>query len=283
MAADAGIGGVVDAHVHVWDLQAQDHGWIPPGSPIRRDYGLADLRSTLAGTPVERVVLVQVINDAGETRAFLEHARGEDLVAGVVGWIDLGRPDIDEALDALAGDPTLVGIRHQALAEADPAGWLRSPAVQRGLSVLEARGLPFDLMFRPEHFPAAVEAVRAHPSLTFVLDHLGKAPIASGQVEPWASGLRTLAAEPNVSCKISGIHTIAAPGADYADLAPFLEVAVEAFTPARVVFGSDWPVSTQAASYADVVDTAIRACASLSAAEREAVLGVNARELYGLT
>ena len=274
--------GVVDAHVHVWDLQAQNHGWIPPGSPIRRDYGLGDLRSTVAGTPVERVVLVQVINDAAETRAFLEHARAEELVAGVVGWIDLGRPDLDEALDALAGEPALVGIRHQALAEADPSGWLRSPEVQRGLSALEARGLPFDLMFRPEHFPAAVETVRAHPSLRFVLDHLGKAPIASGQLEPWATGLRRLAAEPNVSCKLSGIHTIAAPDATYADLAPFVEVALEAFTPARVVFGSDWPVSLQAASYADVVETAIRACAALSPAERSAVLGGNARQLYGL-
>jgi L-fuconolactonase len=273
---------VVDAHVHVWDLQAHDHGWMPQDSPIRRDFGLDELRSTVADTPVESVVLVQVINDADETRAFLEHARAEELVAGVVGWIDLARPDLDAALDALAGDPALVGIRHQALAEGDPASWLRSPAVQRGLSLLEARGLPFDLMFRPEHFPAAAEAVRAHPSLRFVLDHLGKAPIASGQLEPWASGLRTLAAEPNVSCKISGVHTIAAPGAGYADLAPFLEVALEAFTPARVVFGSDWPVSLQAAPYADVVDTAVRACAALSLAERSAVLGGNARALYGL-
>lgn len=272
---------VVDAHVHVWDLQIHDHGWMPPDSPIRRNFGLDDLRSTVAGTPVESVVLVQVINDADETCAFLEHARNEDLVAGVVGWIDLARPDLDEALDALAGS-ALVGIRHQALAEADPAGWLRSPAVQRGLSVLEARGLPFDLMVRPEHFSPAVDAVRAHPSLRFVLDHLGKAPIASGELEPWTSGLRTLAAEPNVACKLSGIHTIAAPGAAYADLAPFLEVATEAFTPARMMFGSDWPVSLQATTYADVVDTATRACAELSADERSAVLGGNARRVYGL-
>jgi L-fuconolactonase len=137
-------------------------------------------------------------------------------------------------------------------------------------------------MIRPEHFPAAVESVRAHPSLRFVLDHLGKAPIASGQLEPWASGLRRLAAEPNVWCKLSGIHTIAAPGATYPDLEPFVEVALEAFTPARLVFGSDWPVSRQAVAYAQVCDTAIRACASLSPAERAAVLGGAAREVYGL-
>ncbi|TFV93794.1 amidohydrolase [Blastococcus sp. CT_GayMR20] len=273
---------VVDAHVHVWDLQAHDHGWMPPDAPIRRDFGLDDLRSAVAGTEVSSVVLVQVINDADETRVFLEHARSEELVAGVIGWIDLARPDVDEALGALAGDPALVGIRHQALAETDPAGWLRSDAVQRGLEALDALGLPFDLMIRPEHFPAAVESARAHPSLRFVLDHLGKAPIASGQVEPWATGLRALAAEPNVWCKLSGIHTIAAPGATYADLAPFADVAMEAFTPARVVFGSDWPVSLQRASYADVVQTAARACAALAPAERSAVLRGNAREVYGL-
>lgn len=275
---------VVDAHVHVWDLAAQEHAWIPPESPIRRSFAIADLRSALEGTPVRRVVLVQVINDASETRAFLAQAAAESsLVAGVVGWIDLARPDIGDALDELADAGTLVGIRHQALAEADPSAWLRSPHVQRGLAVLEARALPFDLMIRPEHFPAALESVRAHPSSRFVLDHLGKAPIAAGQREPWATGLRTLAAEPNVWCKLSGVHTIAPPNWTYADLAPFVETTLDAFTPARVIFGSDWPVSLQAATYGDVLQAAERACAPLSDAERARVMRENARLVYGLT
>jgi L-fuconolactonase len=274
---------VVDAHVHLWDLGAQEHAWIASGSPIRRSFGPADLRSALAGTPVRRVVLVQVVNDAAETRTFLAHAREDRLVAGVVGWVDLARPDVGDALDELADGGALVGIRHQALAEADPSAWLRSPQVQRGLTALEARGLPFDLMIRPEHFPAAVEAVRAHPSMRFVLDHLGKAPIAAGRPEPWGTGLRTLAAEPNVWCKLSGVHTIAPPDWTYADLAPFVETALDAFTPARVIYGSDWPVSLQAATYAEVLQAAGQACAPLSAAERAGVLGRNARLVYGLS
>lgn len=273
---------VVDAHVHVWDLGAHEHAWIPPHSPIRRSFGTADLRSVLEGTPVRRVVLVQVVNDAEETRTFLAHARTEPLVAGVVGWVDLARPDIADAVDELADGGALVGIRHQALAEADPSAWLRSPDVQRGLAALESRGLPFDLMIRPEHFPAAGEVVRAHPSMRFVLDHLGKAPIASGRLEPWAAGLRTLAAEPNVWCKLSGVHTIAPPEWTYADLAPFVETALDAFTPARVLFGSDWPVSLQAATYAVVLQAAEQACAPLSDAERAGVLRENARLVYGL-
>jgi L-fuconolactonase len=273
---------VVDAHVHVWDLAAQDHAWIPPGSPIRRDFGLEELRAALDGTPVESAVLVQVINDADETDALLRHARADELIAGVVGWVDLTRPDLAEALTALGADGTLVGIRHQALAEADPSGWLRSAAVQRGLAALDARGLPFDLMIRPEHFPAALETVRAHPSLRFVLDHLGKAPIATGELEPWASGLRQLAAEPNVCCKLSGVHTIAPPDWAPSDITPFVDVALEAFGADRLVFGSDWPVSRQAATYAQVVGFAADACASLSPAERVGVLGGNARRMYGL-
>jgi L-fuconolactonase len=274
--------GVVDAHVHVWDLAAHDHAWIPPDSPIRRDFGMAELHATLAGTPVDTVVLVQVINDAGETESFLRHGRADDLVAGVVGWIDLARPDVADALAALADGGMLVGIRHQALAEADPSGWLRSPAVQRGLAALDTIGLPFDLMIRPEHFPAAIESARAHPSLRFVLDHLGKAPIASGELEPWATGLRELAAEPNVWCKLSGVHTIAPRNWTTADITPFTGVALEAFGADRLVFGSDWPVSTQAATYAQVVGFATDACASLSPAERAGVLGGNARLVYGL-
>jgi L-fuconolactonase len=182
-------GAVIDAHVHLWDLAVRDQPWIPAGSPIRRSFDLDDLRAALAGTAVERVVLVQVVNDAGETADFLA-AAGDDLVAGVVGWADLTAPGFPDELSALTATGHLVGLRHQALAEPDPAGWLASPAVGRGLGELERAGLPLDLMIRPEHFPAAVEVARAHPSVRFVLDHLGKPPIAAGEPEPWATGLR---------------------------------------------------------------------------------------------
>jgi L-fuconolactonase len=273
---------VIDAHVHVWDLAVRDQPWIPDGSPIRRTCTLADLHAVVGETPVERVVLVQVINDAGETADFLAAAADDDLVAGVVGWADLADPAFPAVLARLAAAGPLVGIRHQALAEADPAGWLTSPAVGRGLAELERAGLPFDLMLRPEHLGAAIAVARSHPSLTFVLDHLGKPPIAAGRLEPWASAVRELAAEPNVSCKLSGVHTIAAPGWRTADLAPFLDAALEAFGPDRLLFGSDWPVSAQAAPYRQVVETAEGAYRALSAAERAAVLGHNARRVYGL-
>ena len=273
---------MIDAHVHVWDLAAREQGWIPPGSPIRRTFTLADLRSALAGTAVEQVVLVQVINDADETADFLRLAAQDDVVAGVVGWADVASPQFAQVLAALTATGRLVGVRHQALTEADPAGWLSSRAVRRGLADLERAGLPFDLIVRPEHFSAVAAVARAHPSLWLVLDHLGKPPIASGELEPWARGLRQLADLPNLSCKLSGLHTIAAPGWTYPDLAPFLDVALTSFGPDRILFGSDWPVCTQAASYVEAVDVARNACVNLTPAEQSAVLGHNARRIYRL-
>jgi L-fuconolactonase len=148
--------------------------------------------------------------------------------------------------------------------------------------VLDRAGLAFDLMLRPEHLPTAVVIARAHPSLRLVLDHLGKPPVASGRLEPWAGQLRRLAAEPNVSAKLSGLQTMAARDWSPADLDPFVTTALDAFGPDRLLFGSDWPVSTSAASYADVVAVAERACEGLSATERAGVLGGNATWTYRL-
>jgi L-fuconolactonase len=275
--------GAVDAHAHVWDLVARDQPWIPAGSPIRRTFTLTDLRAAIAETPVDRVVLVQVVNDADETADFLNMAAAEDCIVGVVGWADLGAPAIGEALAMMLCAPgPLVGVRHQALAETDPTGWLRSAAVQRGLAELDRLGVPFDLIVRPEHCGVAAAVARAHPSLQFVLNHLGKPPIASGELERWATEVRLLAAEPNVACKLSGLPTLAPRSWGIGDVAPFLDVALEAFGPSRLLFGSDWPVCTSAASYAETYELAAFACRGLSAPEATAVLGGNARRIYGL-
>lgn len=272
---------MIDAHVHLWDLAVRDQPWIPAASPIRRTFGPDDLRAVVGETPVERVVLVQVLNDPGETADLLA-AADDDLVAGVVGWADLAASAVADVLGELAATGPLVGVRHQALAEPDPAGWLTSAPVCRGLAALEAAQLPCDLMLRPEHLGAAVAVARAHPSLWFVLDHLGKPPIATGPLEPWATALGSLAAEPNVSCKLSGVHSIAPQDWTPADLDPYLGTALDVFGADRLLFGSDWPVSTQAASYAQVLAVAERACRTLSPGERTAVLGDNARRVYGL-
>jgi L-fuconolactonase len=273
----------VDSHAHLWDLDRHDQGWIGVDSPIRRNFGTDDLRVAIASTPISRVLLVQVINDEAETWDFLECSAREELVAGVVGWTDIAAPKVSDKLGALMATGHLVAIRHQLLAEPDPIAWLQRSDVHRGLVELARSNLVFDLLIRSEHFAAAIDVVRAHSSLQFVLNHIGKAPIAAGKLEPWATGLRQLAAEPNVACKLSGMMTIANMNSwTYDDIRPFAEVVVEAFGPSRLMFGSDWPVSTQAASYGEVFEVNQLICSQLSESERDDVLRGTARTIYGI-
>jgi L-fuconolactonase len=275
----------VDAHHHVWDLSVRDQDWIGQDSPLRRDFTVADLAPEARAAGVDRTVLVQTITVPEETPEFLRLAAEHELIAGVVGWTDLTRPGVAEELARLRGLPGgahLKGIRHQVQGEPDP-GWLLRPDVRRGLAAVADAGLVYDLVVLPHQLPACAEAAASLPHLTFVLDHLGKPPIATGEREPWASGLRALAALPNTVAKLSGLVT----EADHAtwttgDLRPYADTALDAFGPDRLMFGSDWPVCTLAAAYGRVLETAEELTAGLSAAERTALYEGTARRVYDL-
>ncbi|WP_422647012.1 aldo/keto reductase [Actinoalloteichus caeruleus] len=279
--------GRVDAHHHVWRLGDRPQPWIDPVgmAAIHRDFTLGDLRPVAEARGVTATVLVQTVPDPGETEELLALADSDDLVSGVVGWVDLAGGGVADELERLRGLPggrRLVGVRHGVQDEVDER-WLCRPEVRRGLRAVADAGLVFDLLTLPRQLPAAVETVSASPDLTFVLDHLSKPAIARGAVRDWESDLRRLARSPNVCCKLSGLVT----EADHErwsveDLRPYVTVALDAFGPHRVLFGSDWPVCLLAAEYGTVVATAEELTRELGAAERAAVFGGTARRVYGL-
>jgi L-fuconolactonase len=273
---------VVDAHHHVWDLTVRDQDWIAEDSPIRRDFTVKDLVPEARAAGVDRTVLVQTVTVPEETPEFLALADEHELIAGVVGWTDLTRPDVADELARLRelpGGRYLKGIRHQVQGEPDPE-WLLRPDVRRGLTAVADAGLVYDLVVLPHQLPACTKAAASLPGLTFVLDHLGKPPIASGILEPWAFGLRALAALPNTVCKLSGMVT----EADLAswtidDLRPYADVVLEVFGPDRLMFGSDWPVCTLAATYGDVLGTARRLTGP---SDHARIFGATATRVYDL-
>lgn len=277
----------IDAHHHVWDLSVRDQDWItgPELAPLRRNFGIEDVEPEARAAGVTGTVLVQTIAVAEETPEFLALAEESDLIAGVVGWTDLTRPDVADELARLTelpGGRYLKGIRHQVQAEPDPE-WLLREDVRRGLAAVAAAGLAYDLVVLPHQLSACVQAAERHPELTFVLDHLGKPPIASGALEPWATAVRALAALPNTTCKLSGMVT----EADWkswqpSDLAPYADTVLDAFGPSRLMFGSDWPVCVLAASYAEVAQTAGQLTEKLSEGEREEIFGSTATRVYRL-
>ncbi|KMS76343.1 amidohydrolase [Streptomyces viridochromogenes] len=275
---------LVDAHHHVWDLSVRDQDWItgPELRPLRRNFTVADLAAEARVAGIDRTVLVQTVTVPEETPEFLALAAEHELIAGVVGWTDLTRPDVAEELARLRelpGGGYLKGIRHQVQGEPDPE-WLLRADVRRGLAALTDAGLVYDLVVLPHQLSACVKAAADHAGLTFVLDHLGKPPIASGEREPWETAVRSLAALPNTVCKLSGMVT----EADLAswrvdDLRPYADVVLDAFGPGRLMFGSDWPVCTLAASYGQVLDTARELT---GASDRRQIFEATAIRVYDL-
>jgi L-fuconolactonase len=278
---------IIDAHHHLWDPAKHDYPWMDGEAlaPLRRPYTVDDLWEVTDGR-VAHTVLVQTISDQSETAGFLSTAGANDgLIKGVVGWVDLTVPDVADHIAELRAGPggdRLVGIRHQVQDEADP-GWLARPEVLRGLRAVGAAGLAYDLLVLVSQLRVATEVVRQLPELRFVLDHLAKPGIAAGEWEPWASRIAELAAEPNVTAKLSGLVTEAS-WTDWTagQIVPYAKHALDVFGADRLMYGSDWPVCTLAAGYDEVWDLAGTLIQDLSEGERSAILGGTAERVYEL-
>jgi L-fuconolactonase len=276
----------IDAHHHFWDTTRHDYPWMTDElAPIKRPFAPADLVPHLSATGVVGTVLVQTRSDLDETREFLSIAAANDFVRGVVGWVDLTSPGVADDLAELRAGPggeKLVAIRHQVHDEPD-AEWLLQPSVRRGLSAVAASGLAYDLLVRTRELPSAVAVVREMSDARFVLDHLAKPPFVSGDLSAWTPLVRELARSENVVAKLSGLVTEADWHAwSAATLQPAVDVALEAFGPRRLLFGSDWPVCTLAGSYEQVVQTAQTLTAALSDDERDQVFRATATRAYGV-
>src|SRR5579872_4846386 len=231
---------VVDSHQHFWDPAQADYPWMTDDvARLRRRFGPEDLEPLLRECGVAGTVVVQARQSLQETHELLALAQDTPFLLGVVGWVDL-TGDVTAQLAELQGP--LVGARHLVHDEPDP-GWLLRDAVQRGIDVLGAAGLVYDLLVRTRELPAAIETVRRHPETTFVLDHVAKRPVDDGE---WADRVAELAELPNVACKLSGLFTESRPKDTVAQ-------ALEWFGPDRCMFGSDWPVSLLASEYGDAL------------------------------
>ncbi|MCS3416495.1 MULTISPECIES: amidohydrolase family protein [unclassified Pseudomonas] len=257
---------IIDTHQHFWNLSTGTYPWMAGDAmrPLRRHFGPQDLQPLLVENGISATIIVQCRHDMAETRDLLAIAASHDFVIGVVGWVDLESGNVPgqiDALRALPGGDKLVGIRHNVHDELD-AEWLCRPAVQDAVGAVISAGLTFDLLVRSRELPAATLLVRRHPQGRFVLDHLAKPPIAQGFSHTWHEALKLLAESDNVWCKVSGLVTEAAPGASVETFDHYTQIALAVFGQSRVLFGSDWPVCTLAATYLKVKTVAERLVAA---------------------
>lgn len=274
---------LIDSHIHFWDPQAREHAWLRSAPALNRRFGPSDVE--FGSRVPDGLVFVEADCHPGQALSEIDWvgslAEGGAAVVGIVAHapLELGS-QVEVVLDQLAGRPLVVGVRR--LLQHEPPALLADPALVEGTRQLAARGLTSDLCVTPEQLPAVVKLVRACPETSFVLDHLGKPAVGERFPDEWGQDIRELASYPNVNCKLSGLATIAGPGWGAGDVLPHLRHALEAFGPSRCLFGSDWPVALESASYEDWLDAVLEALEGLGQTERAGVLGGNAIRVYDL-
>ena len=273
----------IDAHQHFWHYSAEEYGWIGEDMAVlRRDHLPVDFVPLLVSANMGGSVAVQARQSLQETRWLLELAEENSFIRGVVGWVDLRSPELRGQLERFSAHERFCGVRHVLQDEPDDKFMLRAD-FQRGLRLLADYGLTYDLLLLPRHLPVACEVVARYPDQPFILDHIAKPMIRQGALEPWATDIRRLADFPNVVCKVSGMVTEAAWHQwQQTDFEPFLAVVFEAFGSRRIMYGSDWPVCSVAASYSGVVGILSTYTEKLSGEEKADIWGGTASRFYGL-
>ncbi len=270
----------IDAHQHFWTLARGDYGWLTPAlGPIHRDFSPADLEPLLARHGICHTILVQAAPTEAETAFLLDLAANTPFVAGVVGWTDFDAGDSAERIALLAGNDLLLGLRPMVHDIAEE-GWLARPALAPAFHAMAEHGLVFDALLKPRHIAPMLQVLARHPGLAVVIDHGAKPDLVRGELSAWRAGMTALAAHPKVFCKLSGLVTEARTDWTLATLRPVVEHLLAAFGPGRLIWGSDWPVVTLRASYAQWFGAADALLAGLPGPQREAILGGNARRLY---
>lgn len=272
----------IDSHQHFWRFDPQRDAWITDDmSVIQRDFLPEDLQPLLRQHQLDGCIAVQADTSEKETQFLLELADQHPFIKGVVGWLDLCNDVIDERLQYFSKYKKLKGLRH--IVQSEPDGFMVREDFQQGISALEKYNLTYDILIFPHQLEEAIKLVEAFPKQKFILDHGAKPYIKDGKIEPWKSQMETLARFENVVCKVSGLTTEADwKHWDHVSMKRYLDVIFNAFGTKRTLFGSDWPVSLLAGTYAETIALVENYISKFSETEQQQIMGLNAKTWYHL-
>jgi L-fuconolactonase len=272
----------IDSHQHFWAYSRDEYGWIDESmGVIARSFGPEDLRPQLGANRVDGCIAVQARTTDNENEYLLDLADRFPFILGVVGWADLKGPTLRERLTALSTHKRFVGVRE--ILQGQPDTRFLNDAFVAGLRLVGELDLAYDVLVYAPQLEAVAELLRrARPDQRLVLDHLGKPDIRGRGFNDWAVRIRALARDrPNLCCKISGMVTEAAAGWTFEELRPYMDEALAAFGPKRLMFGSDWPVCLlNASDYGAVHDVVAEWARPLGADAVSDIFGGTARRFY---
>lgn len=278
---------IVDAHVHLFDVNRLNYPWLASVPAINKTFLPADYDRLRGGVEVEKIVFAEVAVDdrqhVEEAEFITELAQNEPRIQGMVAAAALEQGDaITPTLERLCELSLTKGIRRLLEAQSDPEFCLQ-PKFIEGVKLLPRYGLTFDICIKHFQLGNTLKFVRQCPEVPMVLDHIGKPGIRHDLIEPWWSQIKQLAEFPNVKCKISGVVTEADHDSWRPEqISPYLCRIIEVFGFDRIMYGSDWPVSELTHRYRDWVDMVDKVTAGCSEEERRKLFRDNAIAFYRL-
>jgi L-fuconolactonase len=279
---------VVDTHQHLWDLTKFRLPWIQQGSPLARSFLIPDFLNATDGLNILKAVYMEVDVDPAQQTAEAEYIldickRGNTpTVAAVIS----GRPaskGFKAYLEPFKGSRYIKGVRQVLHNAGIPAGYCLSADFIKGIRLLGEFGMSFDICVRPGELLDAAKLIDACPDTRFILDHCGNANAQAADHSQWKRDIAAVAKRKQVVCKVSGIVVSAKPGAwSVDDLAPIVKHTLDVFGPDRVMFGGDWPVCTQVATYKQWLEALKTIVHDRSEPEQRKLFHDNAMRFYGL-
>jgi L-fuconolactonase len=273
----------IDSHQHFWSYNSNEYGWMSNNMEIlQKDYLPDQLKTELSSIGFDGSVAVQARQSLEETQWLLNLADQHSFIKGVIGWVDLCSPDVEEQLIQFSGNPKLVGIRHVIHDEQDENFMLRKSFL-RGIAYLKKFGLTYDILVFPRHLSNTIQLVNQFPEQVFILDHIAKPSIKDQKISPWKEHIEKLARFRNVYCKLSGMVTEAnVKNWKQEELIPYMNIVFDAFGTNRLLIGSDWPVCRLAGSYKQTMQVVLDYIRTFPDQDQKKILGENAIKAYEL-
>ena len=273
----------IDSHQHFWKYDRIRDSWITDEmSLLRKDYLPSQFGLLLQQNGFDGCITVQAEQAEIENVFLLANAKRNSFIKGIVGWVDFQAKNISQKLSYYTQFKKLKGFRHILQGEAQRDLMLKTEFL-RGIKALQEYGYTYDILIYPDQLKFTKEFVGQFPKQKFVIDHLAKPYIKSKKIKEWKKDITQVAEYENVSCKISGYVTEAdLKNWKKEDFTPYFDIAVNAFGPDRILFGSDWPVCLLGGGFKEVLNVAKEYFSSFTQNEQDKFFGSNAIEFYNL-
>lgn len=240
---------MIDAHVHFWKYHAAKDAWITDDMRLlQKDFFPNDLVSLLRENNVDGIVAVQADQSENETQFLIDLSKEFSFIKGIVGWTDLQSAHVEERLNFYSQQKIIKGFRH--IIQGEAKGFLQKEKFLNGVRALQLFDFTYDLLIYENQLREAIEFVNKFPDQKIIIDHCAKPSIRGNKIEKWKDGIKEIAENENVYCKVSGLITEAVWNQWNENvLYPYLDVVFEYFGTKRLLFGSDWPVMLLSGTY----------------------------------